>query len=41
MTAFYAAPARVGRLHGLGNAIDAETATQFIEAYIAAAEDRP
>lgn len=29
-----AAPARVGRLRGYGNALDAETATQFISAYI-------
>jgi DNA (cytosine-5)-methyltransferase 1 len=29
-----AAPARAGRLHGYGNAIDAETLTQFISAYL-------
>jgi hypothetical protein len=31
----------VGRLHGYGNAIDAEALTQFLSAYIAAAEGRP
>lgn len=35
------APARLGRLHGYGNAIDAEALTQFLSAYIAAAEGRP
>ena len=30
----HAAPARVGRLRGYGNALDAETATRFIEAYM-------
>lgn len=34
------APARLGRLHGYGNAIDAETLTQFLSAYIDAAEGR-
>lgn len=35
------APARMGRLHGYGNAIDAEALTQFLDAYICAAEGRP
>jgi DNA (cytosine-5)-methyltransferase 1 len=30
----HAAPARVGRLRGYGNALDAEAATQFIAAYM-------
>jgi DNA (cytosine-5)-methyltransferase 1 len=35
-----AAPARLGRLHGYGNAIDAETATQFIAAFLESEADR-